>query len=312
MRDEPGGKTIGLEGDWGRGKSTVVGLLKKHLASDPDSSVTIFDAWAHQGDPLRRSFLERVINHLEMLKWVNQERWNSRVAELARRRKITDTTTAPQLTFAGKVLVFTLLLVPLGIALLQAGLRASVPTKNGNTWMGLAAILAPILWLVIAAGWHNFPRLVGRRRDESNDQSLWAILLSRAVSVTRTESIETPEPTSVEFEKVFLELMDEALGEHDRRLVLVLDNLDRVQAVDALAIWSTLQTFLQHSQSEKPVWHEKLWVILPYDRTAIERLWRDEEPADGNSAAKDRVARLATSFLDKSLQLRFEVPPPVL
>ena len=40
--------------------------------------------------------------------------------------------------------------------------------------------------------------------------------------------------------------MDEALGgKHERKVVMVLDNLDRVDAKDALSIWSTLQTFFQ-------------------------------------------------------------------
>ncbi len=312
VRDEPGGKTIGLEGPWGRGKSTIVGLLKKRLASAPNSSVAVFDAWAHQGDPLRRSFLERIIKHLQGLGWIDKASWNNRLDEFAKRRKVTDTRTAPQLTFAGKMLVFTLLLVPVGLALFQAGLRANPPLKNGNTYMGLVATLAPILWLLLVVSLQWIRHRDSKGEPKSDDLSLWSLLISRAVSVTRTEAIETPEPTSVEFEQVFVELMDEALGSEERRLVLVLDNLDRVQATDALAIWATLQTFLQHSQSQKPPWHERLWVLLPYDRTAIERLWRDDPATEHNDGNNGSVERLATSFLDKSLQLRFEVPPPAL
>ena len=58
VRTEDGGRTIGLEGGWGAGKSTVVKLLEQELAGDADSAAWIFDAWAHEGDPLRRSFLE--------------------------------------------------------------------------------------------------------------------------------------------------------------------------------------------------------------------------------------------------------------
>ena len=60
VRSETGGRTIGLEGRWGIGKSTVVRLLEHELASDPETRLVPFDAWAHEGDPLRRSFLERV------------------------------------------------------------------------------------------------------------------------------------------------------------------------------------------------------------------------------------------------------------
>ncbi len=47
---EEGGKSIGLTGSWGSGKSTVVKLLEQKL---PDKTeMFIFDAWAHEGDPL--------------------------------------------------------------------------------------------------------------------------------------------------------------------------------------------------------------------------------------------------------------------
>ena len=61
------GQTIGLEGPWGCGKSTVVKLLKNMLrdADDNKFEYIYFDAWAHEGDPLRRVFLESLIEQVE-------------------------------------------------------------------------------------------------------------------------------------------------------------------------------------------------------------------------------------------------------
>ena len=52
------GLTIGLEGSWGSGKSTVVSILKDKLNKLDDTRYFYFDAWEHEGDPLRRVFLE--------------------------------------------------------------------------------------------------------------------------------------------------------------------------------------------------------------------------------------------------------------
>ena len=57
--------TVGLEGGWGSGKSTVVTILNEKLQSSSDQVLmTVFDAWAHQGDPLRRTFLETLIDSI--------------------------------------------------------------------------------------------------------------------------------------------------------------------------------------------------------------------------------------------------------
>lgn len=76
IKSEDGGITIGLEGGWGSGKSTVINLVKKKISINENKNATIvlFDAWAHQGDPLRRTFLETVISHLQNEKWVDTEK----------------------------------------------------------------------------------------------------------------------------------------------------------------------------------------------------------------------------------------------
>src|SRR5437868_6629626 len=57
---DKGGKAIGLVGSWGSGKSTVIQLLDAKLAKSA-ACLWQFDAWAHEGDPLRRTFLENLL-----------------------------------------------------------------------------------------------------------------------------------------------------------------------------------------------------------------------------------------------------------
>ena len=42
VRTENGGRTIGLEGEWGAGKSTVVRLLNRELETDVNTAVWVF------------------------------------------------------------------------------------------------------------------------------------------------------------------------------------------------------------------------------------------------------------------------------
>ena len=70
IRGGEGGRAIGLEGTWGSGKSTVIDFALAEFKKENSNSVElkhsvfVFDAWAHQSDPLRRVFLEELIGTL--------------------------------------------------------------------------------------------------------------------------------------------------------------------------------------------------------------------------------------------------------
>ena len=95
--NEDGGKTIGLEGGWGSGKSTVINLIIQKIEKSEDNLVVLFDAWAHQGDPLRRTFLETLISNIQSEKagWINVDTWQKKLDELARRRKVEENIISP-------------------------------------------------------------------------------------------------------------------------------------------------------------------------------------------------------------------------
>jgi len=74
VRSEEGGKSIALDGPWGSGKSTVIRLLRNTLragnGSDAPLQTLVFDAWSHRDDPLRRTFLEWLLDELGALGWI--------------------------------------------------------------------------------------------------------------------------------------------------------------------------------------------------------------------------------------------------
>jgi predicted KAP-like P-loop ATPase len=67
-------RIVGLLGEWGSGKSTVLNILQRRLVEDalPYSVyVFVYDAWLHQSDPPRRSFLECLTEFLIAQKLVD-------------------------------------------------------------------------------------------------------------------------------------------------------------------------------------------------------------------------------------------------
>jgi hypothetical protein len=325
--DTNGGKIIGVEGGWGAGKTTVIRLLERKLQQAERFRVVTFDTWAHEGDPLRRTFLESLIVDLQCSNWVAQEKWDATLEEIAGRRSEKTTKTVPKLTKLGKIFAISVLAVPFGSAVLTSALREGAqfwPDPSAPiAWRLVIGTALSLAWAFVLLG--NLIRFGWRKSRKTATGDEWNFLLSEAITTTITTTIETPEPTSVEFDQHFTSLLAEAVGRHDdRRLVLVLDNLDRIDQEEALALWSTLQTFLQDRHRGGNAWFSRLWVIVPYDPEGLRRLWdpdlsRARTPAssreaDSKNEAKQRAptepSHRETSdfFLDKVFRLRLHVP----
>lgn len=310
VQTEAGGRSIGLEGGWGSGKSTVVQLVAEKLSKigDPKFQVAMFDMWAHQGDPLRRTFLEKLIEQLRSCEWVNDEYWEIQQHELAGRRREDTTSVVPRLTVAGGWFALTLLVIPVGAALISAALALWTAEKPPSDLVIKSLLVLGAVLAFLPAIYYGAWRCIQKKKGEDGLNDLPALIMGQASTESRTIVTETPDPTSVEFETIFGDLLNEALNDQPHKLLIVVDNLDRVQPSDALSIWSTLQTFLGHSDYSNADWIDKLWILIPYDKSAILRLWDGSKQEDGNSS----VSLLATSFLDKTFQIRFRVPQLLL
>ncbi len=285
-----GGRTIGLEGGWGAGKSTVVRLLAARLSGD--TAVFTFDAWAHEDDPLRRSFLEALIDFVTARGWLsNEESWQEEADRLARRRRETEQHSDQHLTSNGRWITGSLFFVPVGSATLNWALGQS-PVNPLEVALGALITLAPLLvigWLLLKS--RRKQGSSGASIDDEHREHPLAILGESSTVHQKSLTIEDNDPTSVEFEKVFERLLSDVLDDESRRLVLVLDNLDRVGAETSGRVLATLQTFINLG-GRMPV-SKRVWVLLPYDREGFQKLWGD---------ATDQQ-------LDKICQARFYVPP---
>jgi energy-coupling factor transporter ATP-binding protein EcfA2 len=174
ITSEDGGKSIALTGPWGSGKSTVVSLLKKLLQDgnkSPKCEVFVFDAWSHQGDPLRRSFLERLIDFLVDKKWIDSKSWREEKEKLSKRLKITETSEIPHLTNVGYAIAVAALLVPIGLGLMS---QLDNAPQWLPWWVGLLITASPVLIFLflyiagIGAGQsetHELPKSNSRRKN---------------------------------------------------------------------------------------------------------------------------------------------------
>ena len=309
--------TIGLEGGWGSGKSTVVNLLTKKLSESSDKTlVYLFDAWAHDGDPLRRIFLEGLIAKIDpkgedaSLKNIKQE--------ISGRKKTVEVKTKKSASKLGGFLSLSAIFVPFGAALLSAIDYSTVHWFSFSReihWpfiLGSLLTLAP-LWTLCFWGIFSGddPKKSGKTLFLKKK---WDVFESSSEESYTQDITEDGERTSIEFEHFFGRIMDHVVGEGKtyHRALIVVDNLDRIEPHQTLSIWSILQTFFQyrsHGNSHTDQWKEHLWFLVPYDREGLSKVWQRNTDSNGSDESSHCIAN---SFLEKCFQIVEEVPEPVL
>lgn len=304
------GLTIGLEGEWGSGKSTVVKLLQERFRTVNPDKIFVFyiDAWEHEGDHLRRVFLETLIDKLK-----NWRKWDT--ATIEQLNEISDKVTSKkvaktiehtsQITGFGKWVAFAALFVPLGAALLSVFAEKVTTKWTGRIcwefWVSFLLTIAPVL--VYLARW------IGNLFKKQNDKSGYALFETEANVDTTYETSREEERSSVEFERYFGKIIQAV---DLNQMVMVIDNLDRINPEDALRIWATLQAFVQNknpvADRESPPCK---WIIVPYAQEGLSKIWTDGKTSIDASADKRSITR-PLSFMDKSFQLRLHVPKMVI
>src|ERR1700719_1010811 len=143
--------------------------------------------------------------------------------------------------------------------------------------------------------------LISFLRTRPNRSELFPLLLSKTVSTSRSESVESLDPSSVEFQRSFAAIVN-AHRERKRLLVIAIDNLDRVDSSLALQLWATMRTFFEFDFETNP-WASSVWLLAAFDVSALQNLWpialQNGEPHNSH----------AESFVNKTFQASFSVPP---
>lgn len=200
--------TIGLFGRWGSGKTTIINILKKKL-QDNKIAVVKFDVWKHEKDSLRRAFLEELVKQSKSSKYLPKD------FELSTRLK-----TPVRKTISGKftwnwkvgLLLLVLIILAIGVGVILDNKYPGVLGTYLSIIFGGSLISVLFLW----------------------------ILQQTITSETLTTTLE-PFKDPHEFEEEFGRVVKNV---SPKKLLIVIDNLDRCTHDRAVELLSTIKTFL--------------------------------------------------------------------
>lgn len=306
---------IGLFGRWGTGKSTIVGQLSIKVDEEHKHKYIVFayDAWAHQGDPARRSILEELIARLVGLRLTKLPKWRHTLAEISGSTERSSTTTTTRLSAWGKTLVVLLLLLPMFASVIDSDtLRDAFKSQHDDLSLNLIraflfyfASLILVIALAYASSmnyniWSNkdlaffsrFKLFVGSGED------ILSIMLTRQIPGSASTTLRSSQPTAIEFRRLLRRIIE---SQRPRRIIFVIDNLDRIDPTEALEIWSIMVGMVADEGHRINAALEPI-VILPFDPTALEKI----------VPGSNLEGHHASDLIEKSFDVTFEVPPPVL
>ncbi|MFC1491026.1 P-loop NTPase fold protein [Nitrospinota bacterium] len=328
IAEKDSGKIIGIFGSWGSGKSTVIKILQEEIDnSDLKDSISIFvfDAWTHQKDPIRRSFLENIIAYLsrKLIDFPKKRKWDKELEKIKGQKETHTIESSSSISLPGKFMLGAILFFTIFITLLGKDCSQnkcdfngyfSYETKirTGNSVILIKKTLIPkieyfvflhssfyVSILFLVAG---FVFWIFSKKDHGN-KDFFSLFLKQTTDEVETEVIRTPDPTAIEFQELFLKIRDALPPGY--KLSIVVDNLDRIPEEDAIDMWATIRSIFGTSDGtiEKSS-ENNLSVILPFSPDSILHLFRtpDENTKDGR----------ANSFINKTFDVIFQVGPPLL
>jgi hypothetical protein len=246
--------TIGLFGEWGSGKSSIIKTVKEELKKKNDFKVkfAVFDAWKYSEDAFRRSFILSLSKELNID--LPKQEYNLYQNQTQR---INDF----------KIQVSTRTWVTLGLFLLALLLSYMLIPWVRTQALALVSLIS--LYLITSTLFISLKAIINK------DILVKTLAFIQSLVYSKYDE-ERPLMFSPEqFSKAFEHIIDNATLGMDR-LVIVIDNIDRCEKHYSTELLSTIKGFLES--------REKVLFILPVDETALKRHIRDNHKANDKEA----------------------------
>jgi len=292
-------RVLGIEGEWGSGKSNIIELLRKKL--EDTHHIYIYDAWGHQEDSQRRAFLEELTEDLidnnsnllsDKTKYQDLSgseksiTWKEKIKFLLARKRETSKKTIPKIS--GGVILIGLIIILTPILALMSDFIG-----DDQSAILLKILFSLSLLILVFTSWifHSlYKRFISNDKVWANLSSVFYFYKGKELENTTYEIFSDLEPSVKEFKDWINSI---SLGLVTKELVIVYDNMDRLPPEKVKEIWSSIHTFFAEQD------YDKINVIIPFDRKHLQTAFEKED----NST---------NEFINKTFSIIYRVTPPVL
>ena len=260
--------TIGLYGDWGSGKTSILKILEEELKNDNDTVVVYFDGWSFESfDDAKMALIQGIVDALE-----KDERFFAKVGD-----KATETYEALKKAFAKLKKSISWMRV------LKFSVKTVIPVATAATTGG-ASLIIPMLLSAFKDHQEDLGELLtGNKAEQFLKDTLNAKDEEKKYEVVR------------EFRKDFEDLIDKSkLG----KIVVLIDDLDRCLPRHIIENLEAIKLFLNVPKTAFVIAADSYIVT-----NAIKSEYRDII-----DAASEERPQLGNSYMEKFIQLPYKIP----
>lgn len=310
--------SIGLEGDWGTGKSTILNFLKEDLEKNAVHFFT-YDAWAHEDDNIRKSFLDELNESItfdaDKKKKLRTQIWSDTEIETVSNRS--------SLPIGAKLFTLSVALLP-AFGYILSVLEESPQYKilwfdinltSTNPWLATSTIFGFFIPpLILLTGFFLALYRTGKNPKSENLAKNFKEVFRLVITDSEVTIGEKTISSSSSFRKFKGDLVAivNQKSPKVRKIVVAIDNIDRLEPETARALWSSLTPFFERAKNDKAL--KNLWLIMPFSKTHLKSVfengsteWVDDE--NGLPKLQPQYKENQTDgFISKSFDLIFNVP----
>ena len=319
--------SIGLEGCWGSGKTTVVAIAEQQLRQSHPERFTFFtfDLWANQGVGFRRAFLE------EFLRW-SKPYLGKKYAVIERRvqgkTKTVETESEREFSVFGYILMSALFFLPflvLWLSPFSANLhRSTVEAGVNNTelpWVlrlfyeyGHVVALALVSTVIGGFLYQTCSLWISKGSLRKALDASFSLFARKSDKDTVVQTIRDGDPTQYEFHEIFAQILSNVQGDK-RRVIFVIDNIDRLPSDRIQETWANVRSIYSRTSSEGRPSNSSVTAVVPYDRVQVLSAFEGKEVEPSNSADQEGGAIQSPYVLEDVIRKTFNavvtVSPPV-